>query len=91
MSRAVKALGGFEGRPHRRACGQLGVRAEGASQVKNLPMQLLVAAVCLRTDTYNYGKHVLGVIQGKRDLRGQGEEDVKQAEQGHSDACGAMN
>ncbi len=57
----------------------------------NLPMQLLVLAVCLRIDTYDYGKQVLGVIHGKGDLGGQGNENVQQAEQGHRDACGAMN
>lgn len=91
MSRAVKALDGYEGRPHRRACGQLEMRAEGASQVKNLPMQLLVLAVCWRIDTYDDGKQVLSVIQGKGVLRGQGKENVQQAEQGHSEAYGAMN
>ena len=56
--------------------------------MKNLPMQLLVLAICLKIDTYDDGKQVLSVIQGKRDLRGKGKEDVQQAD---SDACGAVN
>jgi hypothetical protein len=70
MSRAVRALGGYEGSPHRRACGQSGLRAEEASQVMSLPIQPLVLAAGPEVDTYDYGKHILGVIQGESNLRG---------------------